>query len=94
MKTSTKLNASSTIIKMAKELGATLAGFALVEDLKTAPSFTFAPKMSNVGDGIGTRKGALGLKPGEVAWPDGAKSVLVIAVEHPAVNCPFRESCL
>ena len=86
MKTSTILNASSTIIKKAKELGATLAGFALVNDLKTAPSFTFAPKLPVTGDGIGTRKSALGLKPGEVAWPDGAKSVLVIAVEHPAAK--------
>jgi len=71
------------IIDKAKSLGANLAGFALVEDLKTAPSFTFAPKMPGASQGIGSRKSKLGLKPGEVAWPEKAKSVLVIAVEHP-----------
>lgn len=69
---------------MARELGADLAGLVSVEDLKNAPSFTFAPKMPNAGEGVGTRENELGLKPGEVKWPDNAKTVLVIAVEHPA----------
>jgi len=77
------LKASSAILKKAKEFGASLSGFASVADLKKAPSFTFAPKMPNAGEGIGTRKNDLGLKPGEVAWPDNAKTVLVLAVEHP-----------
>jgi len=64
----------------AKELGASLSGFASIEDLKKAPSFTFTPKMPNVDRGIGTN---LDLKPGEVLWPDNAKTVLVIAEEHP-----------
>ena len=34
-----KLQASSAILKKAKEFGATLSGFAGVEDLKRAPSF-------------------------------------------------------
>ncbi|MGD9974726.1 MAG: epoxyqueuosine reductase [Desulfatirhabdiaceae bacterium] len=76
-------NASEAIIKMAKELGASLAGFARVDDLKSAPSFTFAPQMPGAGEGIGTRKNALGLKPGQVAWPESARSLLVIAVAHP-----------
>jgi epoxyqueuosine reductase len=76
-------SAASAIIKKAKELGATLAGFALIEDLKSAPSFTFAPQMPGAGEGVGTRENALGLKPGQVAWPEGARSLLVIAVEHP-----------
>ncbi|MCP3899238.1 MAG: epoxyqueuosine reductase [Desulfobacteraceae bacterium] len=77
------LKASSAILKKAKEFGASLAGFANVEELKKAPSFTFAPKMPGAGEGVGTRKNDLGLKPGEAAWPENAKTVLVIAVEHP-----------
>ncbi len=77
------LKASATILKKAKEFGASLSGFANVKDLKKAPSFTFAPKMPGAGEGIGTRKNDLGLKPGEAAWPEDAKTVLVIAVEHP-----------
>ena len=83
MKKRELLKASSAILKKAKEFGASLAGFASVEDLKKAPSFTFAPKMPGAGEGIGTRKNDLGLKPGEVAWPENSKTVLVIAVEHP-----------
>ena len=74
---------SSAILKKAEELGATLAGFALVEDLKAAPSFTFAPQMPGAGEGVGARENELGLKPGQVAWPEGACSLLIIAVEHP-----------
>ena len=77
------LRTSSALLTKAKELGADLAGFAAVEDLKKAPSFTFAPKMPGAGEGIGTRKNKLGLKPGEVAWPENAKTVMVIAVHHP-----------
>ena len=77
------LKASSAILKKSKEFGASLSGFANVEDLKKAPSFTFAPQMPNAGEGIGTRKNDLGLKPGEAAWPEYAKTVLVIAVAHP-----------
>ncbi len=78
-----KLTVSSIILKKAKEFGATLAGFTNVEELKTAPSFTFAPRMPNAGQGVGTRKNEIGLNPGEVAWPANAKSLLVIALEHP-----------
>jgi epoxyqueuosine reductase len=77
------LKVSSAILQKAKELGASLAGIARVADLKTAPSFTFAPKMPHAGEGIGTRKTDSGLKPGEVAWPDNARSMVVIAVLHP-----------
>jgi len=77
------LKASSVILNKAKELGAPLAGFAAVTDLKSAPSFTFAPKMPNAGKGVGTRKNDLGLKPGEVLWPENAKTIFVIAVSHP-----------
>ena len=77
------LKASSAIMQKAKELGASLVGIARVDQLRSAPSFTFAPKMPNAGEGIGTRKNDLGLKPGEAAWPENAKSIVVIAVSHP-----------
>lgn len=77
------LSISSALLFQAKKLGADLVGFAAVKDLKAAPSFTFAPQMPGAGDGIGTRKNKLGLKPGEVAWPENAKTVMVIAVYHP-----------
>lgn len=77
------LSASSAILRKAKKLGAPLAGFASVEDLKSAPSFTFAPKMPGAGKGVGTRESKMEIAPGEVQWPDHGKSVLVIAVEHP-----------
>ncbi len=76
------LNFSSTIIKKAKELGASLAGIAHIDDLKTAPSFTFAPKL--VADSIGNHEHVLKEKQEKGIWPNDAKSVLVIAVEHPA----------
>lgn len=77
------LQISSLLLRKAKELGAHLAGFAAVSDLRTAPSFTFAPQMPGAGEGVGTRKNTLGLKPGEVQWPENAKTVMVIAVHHP-----------
>lgn len=77
------LNISSAILARAKDLGASLAGFARIDDLRHAPSFTFAPKMPDAGKGIGTRKTNAGLKPGEAAWPDNARTALVIAVAHP-----------
>lgn len=77
------LSASSAILRKSKEFGAHLAGFANVKELKIAPSFVFAPQMAGVGEGIGTRKGEMELNPGEVKWPQEAKSILVVAVEHP-----------
>jgi epoxyqueuosine reductase len=38
----------------------------------------------DTGDGVGTRWSRLCLGPGRVAWPERARCVLVIAVEHPA----------
>lgn len=74
---------SSTLLTEAKELGADLVGFTSVKDLKKSPSFTFAPKMPGIADGIGTRENKLGIEPGEVLWPEKAKTVMVIAVHHP-----------
>ena len=77
------LKVSSAILHKAKELEANLVGIARVADLKSAPSFTFAPKMPRAGEGIGILKTDSGLKPGEAAWPDNARSMVVIAIPHP-----------
>lgn len=77
------LSASSAILKKARQLGATHAGFASVEDLKVAPSFIFAPQMPGAGEGVGSRENKMELSPGEVKWPAHSKSILAIAVEHP-----------
>lgn len=73
------LSASSVILNKARQLGIDLAGFANVEELKVAPSCVFAHKLQRHDKVIGTME----LSPGEVKWPKMAKSVLVVAVEHP-----------
>jgi epoxyqueuosine reductase len=83
MKDRPLLKAASAILARAGELGADLCGFASVEALRQAPSFTFAPRMPGAGQGVGTRENKLGLRPGEVAWPERAKTLLVVAVSHP-----------
>jgi epoxyqueuosine reductase len=77
------LSASSAILKKAKQFEVHLAGFANVEDLKGAPSFVFAPQLPVVDKVIGTLEGEMELNPGEVKWPEEAKSILAVAVEHP-----------
>lgn len=76
------LQMSSVLLSKAREFGADLVGFVTVEDLKKAPSFTFAPQITDAGEGIGKRKDDLGIEPGEVAWPEKAKTVMVIAINH------------
>lgn len=71
------------ITAKAKKLGVNLCGIADVSDLKSAPSFILAPQMPDPGKGVGTRQGKMGLRPGEVSWPETAKSVLVLVVSHP-----------
>ncbi|WP_022664244.1 hypothetical protein [Desulfospira joergensenii] len=77
------LSASSAILEKAGELGASLAGFAGVEDLRSAPGFTLAPQLPGVDEGVGTRDNTTGMGPGRVQWPENARSVLVIGLEHP-----------
>lgn len=78
---------SKRIIEKALAWGADLAGWASVSDLKKSPSVRFAPKMPYKRDDSGKASyrmnPKLDLKHGEVSWPEGAKSVLVIAVSHP-----------
>jgi epoxyqueuosine reductase len=69
------------IVEKAKSLGASLAGVASVDLLKQSPSHQIYPKMEH-NAGVGSRESAQGIRPGEVAWPNDAKSAVVIAVEH------------
>jgi epoxyqueuosine reductase len=71
------------IMNRVRDLGIDLCGIAAVSDLTSAPSFVLAPTMPDSGKGIGSRKGKSGLAPGEVSWPETARSVLVLAVSHP-----------
>ena len=70
----------SSIIAKAKSLGADLVGIASVEDLKKSPSHVIYPKMEHY-DGVGTPESSEDGKS-EIKWPDNAKSVIVIAIEH------------
>jgi epoxyqueuosine reductase len=76
-----KSDVSNKIITKARSLGASLAGIASVELLKTSPSHDIYPKIEP-NRGVGSRDFADGVKQGEVAWPPGAKSALVIALAH------------
>jgi epoxyqueuosine reductase len=69
------------IIEKARSLGACLAGVASVDMLKQSPSHLIYPKLEHH-TGVGSRESEKGIKPGEVAWPAGAKSAVVVAVEH------------
>jgi epoxyqueuosine reductase len=73
---------SVAIIQKALNCGADLAGIASVAELKKSPSGMFAPKLPQ-GESVANRESEIGLMPGEVAWPEGGKSVLVVALEHP-----------
>jgi epoxyqueuosine reductase len=77
------LSASSAILKKAKQFGVHLAGYAKADDLKVAPSFITAPQIPAVDKVVATLEGEMELNPGEVKWPEEAKSILVVAVEHP-----------
>ncbi len=71
------------IVEKAKLLGASIAGVANVESLKTSPSHQIYPKIGmnlevqweNLKDNV---------KTDEVAWPSDAVSVVVIGVAHNA----------
>ncbi|MCG8615512.1 MAG: epoxyqueuosine reductase [Desulfobacterales bacterium] len=83
MQQSSPEQVTERILKTAKKFGADLVGITSVAQLTTAPSFLLAPKMADAGKGIGSREGKMELAPGEVNWPERAKSVVVIAVSHP-----------
>jgi epoxyqueuosine reductase len=65
----------------AREFGADLAGVANVEDLKRSPSHKICEKIPEF-SGVGTVD-VENRKQGVVQWPKGARSAIVIGVEHP-----------
>ena len=69
------------IVEKAKEFGACLAGIASVEGLKESPSHIIYVKLEEY-EGVGTKKTGK-IKPGQVSWPENARSAIVIAVGHP-----------
>ena len=79
------LTVSDQVISKAKSLGASLAGIASVDVLKTSPSHDIYTKIEP-NQGVGSRDFAEGVKPGEVAWPPKARSALVIALAHTEDN--------
>lgn len=76
-----RLQCGSAILSKARELGASLVGISSIAELKSAPSFTLAPKLPQAD--VGSRKSDLNLGPGEVYWPEDAKTAIVIAYAHP-----------
>lgn len=66
----------------AAEFGADLAGTAPVESLKTSPSHWICTRIPTH-SGVGTRENGKSLAEKGVAWPDGAKTAIVIAIAHP-----------
>ncbi len=68
------------IIAKAKEFGGCLAGITSVEALKKSPSHLIYGKIGDYKT-VGNKEGQI--KPGEVTWPEDAKSAIIIAVEHP-----------
>lgn len=83
MKDSEHKEIASQLLAKAYALGADLAGFASVDDLRTAPSFSFAPKMPGISGAVGTLKDTPGQRPGEVKWPGKAGTVMVVSIYHP-----------
>jgi len=75
-------NFGGKITKKALDFGACCAGIANIEDLKQLPSFKMMPMRPHIDRG-GAVSNETGLPEGVVAWPEGMKSVLVIAYEHP-----------
>jgi epoxyqueuosine reductase len=72
---------SREIIAKAKAFGADLAGTVNLADLKGSPSHLTARRLPDFeGEAI---KAIPGKKWGVVAWPEGARSAIVIAIAHP-----------
>ncbi|MBV7273925.1 hypothetical protein JMF89_08315 [Clostridiaceae bacterium UIB06] len=74
---------SEEIIKLALKCGASLAGVANIEDLKKAPAYVAISKMPEY-NGVGTYdRDIKGKFSNGVVWPEGIKSVVVLAYYLP-----------
>ena len=72
---------SLQILERAEDFGACLAGIANVDALKNSPSHLTYGKLDDYkGVGIKPRDEPT---PSQVAWSEGARSVIVIAIHHP-----------
>lgn len=69
------------IIKRATALGASMAGIADLEPLKTAPSSQLLKKVGTKADGVYWKPEEEGFI--EIRWPEKAEAALIIAVYHP-----------
>lgn len=79
----TRSELTEKILEKAKSLGASIAGVASVESLKTSPSHKIYPKIGmNLNDHFTDIKN--GTHKADVFWPEDAVSVVVIGVEHNA----------
>lgn len=58
--------------------------------MEKAPSFVMMPKRPHI-DRVGAVPNETDLPEGEVKWPEGMHSVLVIAVVHPESE-PYKDS--
>ena len=72
---------SAAIVAKALACGADLAGIAAVADLKGSPSHRISERLPEFG-GVGTLA-EHDARPGVVRWPEGARSAVVLALEHP-----------
>ncbi len=68
------------IIEKAGEFGACSAGIAAVDTLKKSPSHIVYGKIGDY-QTVGNREGQI--RPGEVSWPQNARSAIIVAVAHP-----------
>lgn len=84
MRTLTGRRAASQILAQAKAFGASLAGLAAVTDLQQAFDISHAPRPGGAGAGGGAAGSDEHPAPGAPLWPQGARSVLVVALAHPA----------
>lgn len=72
---------ADTIIAKAKELGADLAGIASVKELQQSPSHLISDKMPDF-DNVAA-KHVEGREKGQVDWPEGGRSVILVCLSHP-----------
>ena len=81
MKSEITPDITSQIVEKATEFGASLAGIADVEEVKNSPSHLVYGKLDEYKT-VGNKE-AGEIRPREVAWPENAKSAIIIAVWHP-----------